>query len=142
MSTSPQLHRFLLFRIHQRNETFLTMLSRARALVRGQTSALHNNTFRRILQQQRTYASALTAARELGEPGKVIHGFTVQRVKEVPELALVAVQLKHNRTGGEYIHVARDDKNNVFSIGFKTNPPDDSGLPHILEHTTLCGSKK
>ena len=38
--------------------------------------------------------------------------------------------------------MARDDTNNVFSIGFKTNPPDNTGVPHILEHTTLCGSKR
>jgi Zn-dependent M16 (insulinase) family peptidase len=40
------------------------------------------------------------------------------------------------------VHIARDDSNNVFSIGFKTNPPDATGVPHILEHTTLCGSQK
>jgi Zn-dependent M16 (insulinase) family peptidase len=38
--------------------------------------------------------------------------------------------------------VARDDENNVFSIGFKTNPPDATGVPHILEHVTLCSSEK
>ncbi|KAI9840216.1 MAG: Mitochondrial presequence protease [Sclerophora amabilis] len=64
------------------------------------------------------------------------------RGKRVPELELTALHLQHERTGAEYLHVARDDKNNVFSIGFKTNPPDDTGVPHILEHTTLCGSEK
>ena len=63
-------------------------------------------------------------------------------MKEVPELKLTAFHLQHQNTGAEYIHIARDDKNNVFSIGFKTNPPDDTGVPHILEHTTLCGSEK
>ncbi|KAF2454836.1 Metalloenzyme, LuxS/M16 peptidase-like protein [Lineolata rhizophorae] len=76
------------------------------------------------------------------KPGQQLHGFTVKRVKQVPELELAAFHLQHDKTGAEHLHVARDDSNNVFSIGFKTNPPDDTGVPHILEHTTLCGSKK
>lgn len=74
--------------------------------------------------------------------GQQLHGFTLKRQKHVPELQLTAYELQHNVTGAEYLHVDRDDKNNVFSIGFKTNPPDHTGVPHILEHTTLCGSEK
>lgn len=75
-------------------------------------------------------------------PGKQLHGFTLRRQKHVPELQLTAYELQHDRTGADYLHIDRSDKNNVFSIGFKTNPPDDTGVPHILEHTTLCGSVK
>lgn len=74
--------------------------------------------------------------------GAVLHGFSLKRKKHVPELQLTAFHLNHEKTGAEYLHVARDDKNNVFSIGFKTNPPNATGVPHILEHTTLCGSEK
>ena len=91
--------------------------------------------------KRRTYA-AVTSLGNLVQPGEQLHGFTLKRRKEVPELQLTALQLQHDRTGAEHLHVARDDKNNVFSIGFKTNPPDDTGVPHILEHTTLCGSEK
>ncbi|KAL6700822.1 Metalloenzyme, LuxS/M16 peptidase-like protein [Trichoderma pleuroticola] len=76
------------------------------------------------------------------KPGSKLHGFTIVRAKHVPELELTALQLQHDKTGADYLHIARDDTNNVFSIGFKTNPPDDTGVPHILEHTTLCGSDK
>ncbi|KAK4076068.1 hypothetical protein Trihar35433_2628 [Trichoderma harzianum] len=76
------------------------------------------------------------------KPGSKLHGFTIVRAKHVPELELTALQLQHDKTGADYLHIARDDTNNVFSIGFKTNPPDDTGVPHILEHTTLCGSEK
>ncbi|RYP42338.1 hypothetical protein DL767_000260 [Monosporascus sp. MG133] len=76
------------------------------------------------------------------KPGEKLHGFTLLRAKHVPELELTALHLKHDKTGADYLHIARDDSNNVFSIGFKTNPPDDTGVPHILEHTTLCGSEK
>ncbi|EFW99818.1 pitrilysin family metalloprotease [Grosmannia clavigera kw1407] len=76
------------------------------------------------------------------EAGGKLHGFTVLRTKHVAELELTAVQLQHDKTGAEHLHIAREDSNNVFSIGFRTNPPDDTGVPHILEHTTLCGSEQ
>lgn len=89
----------------------------------------------------RGYA-AITEPSNFPSVGEQLHGFTLKRVKQVPELELTALELQHDKTGAEYMHIARDDANNVFSIGFKTNPPDDTGVPHILEHTTLCGSEK
>lgn len=90
---------------------------------------------------RRRYAT-ITDPINLPKPGANLHGFTLKRVKYVPKLQLTALELQHDRTGAECLHLARDDKNNVFSIGFKTNPPDETGVPHILEHTTLCGSEK
>lgn len=69
-------------------------------------------------------------------------GFLIRRKKYIPELQLTAFHIEHEKTGAEWLHVDRNDKNNVFSVGFKTNPPDHTGVPHILEHTTLCGSQK
>ncbi|KAJ5791572.1 uncharacterized protein N7518_008583 [Penicillium psychrosexuale] len=90
----------------------------------------------------RRAASTVTNLDNFPKVGEKLHGFTLQEKKHVPELHLTAVWLKHDRTDADYMHVARDDKNNVFGIGFKTNPPDATGVPHILEHTTLCGSEK
>ncbi|KAJ5902864.1 hypothetical protein N7495_003392 [Penicillium taxi] len=87
-------------------------------------------------------ASTVTDLSSFPDIGEKLHGFTVQEKKHVPELHLTAVRLTHDKTDADYLHVARDDKNNVFGIGFKTNPPDATGVPHILEHTTLCGSEK
>ncbi|KAJ5503298.1 hypothetical protein N7463_006172 [Penicillium fimorum] len=87
-------------------------------------------------------ASTVTNLDNFPQVGEKLHGFTLQEKKHVPELHLTAVWLKHDKTDADYMHVARDDKNNVFGIGFKTNPPDATGVPHILEHTTLCGSEK
>ncbi|KAF2266325.1 mitochondrial presequence protease [Lojkania enalia] len=98
-------------------------------------------SFRTTGLSRRSYAS-ITDASNFPKVGEQLHGFTLKRVKQVPELELTALQLQHDKTGAEYLHLARDDSNNVFSIGFKTNPPDDTGVPHILEHTTLCGSEK
>ncbi|KAI0381898.1 Metalloenzyme, LuxS/M16 peptidase-like protein [Hypomontagnella monticulosa] len=85
---------------------------------------------------------AVTELSQYPKPGEKLHGFTLLRTKHVPELELTALHLRHDKTGADYLHIAREDSNNVFSIGFKTNPPDDTGVPHILEHTTLCGSQK
>ncbi|RYP30016.1 hypothetical protein DL766_005093 [Monosporascus sp. MC13-8B] len=85
---------------------------------------------------------AIVELSQYPKPGEKLHGFTLLRAKHVPELELTALHLKHDKTGADYLHIARDDSNNVFSVGFKTNPPDDTGVPHILEHTTLCGSEK
>ncbi|EXJ53734.1 uncharacterized protein A1O5_12983 [Cladophialophora psammophila CBS 110553] len=90
---------------------------------------------------RRLYAS-VTDLEAYPKPGERIHGFTLREIKHVPELHLTALRLEHDKTGAEYLHVARDDKNNVFAINFKTNPTDRTGLPHILEHVTLCGSEK
>lgn len=87
-------------------------------------------------------ASTVTNLDSFPGIGEGLHGFTVQEKKHVPELHLTAVRLKHDKTDADYLHVAKEDQNNVFGIGFKTNPPDATGVPHILEHTTLCGSEK
>lgn len=92
-------------------------------------------------EKRRAYAS-ITDLGRYPKPGEQLHGFTLKRAQHVPELELTALHLQHDKTGADYLHVARDDSNNVFSIGFKTNPPDATGVPHILEHTTLCGSAK
>uniref|UniRef100_A0AAQ4PYB9 Presequence protease, mitochondrial n=1 Tax=Gasterosteus aculeatus aculeatus TaxID=481459 RepID=A0AAQ4PYB9_GASAC len=76
------------------------------------------------------------------QPGQNIHGFTVKEVVGVPDLFITAVKLTHDQTGAQYLHAARDDSNNLFSVQFRTTPLDNTGVPHILEHTVLCGSKR
>ncbi|KAF2112440.1 Metalloenzyme, LuxS/M16 peptidase-like protein [Lophiotrema nucula] len=114
------------------------MLRSARWQLRTPRNLAH---LRSTAPSRRGYAT-LTDLSSFPKVGEQVHGFTLKRVKEVPELELTALHLQHDKTGAEYLHIARDDTNNVFSIGFKTNPPDDTGVPHILEHTTLCGSEK
>lgn len=50
--------------------------------------------------------------------------------------------LKHKKSGARVCLVQNDDNNKVFLIGFRTPPSDSTGVPHIIEHTVLCGSKK
>lgn len=49
--------------------------------------------------------------------------------------------LKHKKSGARIALLSNDDENKVFYIGFRTPPKDSTGLPHILEHSVLCGSK-
>uniref|UniRef100_A0A671NEY6 Presequence protease, mitochondrial n=1 Tax=Sinocyclocheilus anshuiensis TaxID=1608454 RepID=A0A671NEY6_9TELE len=74
--------------------------------------------------------------------GQKIHGFTVKEVTAVPDLFLTSVKLSHDATGAQYLHAARDDSNNLFSVQFRTTPMDSTGVTHILEHTVLCGSQR
>ena len=48
----------------------------------------------------------------------------------------------HRKSGAELLSVAVDDDNKVFGITFRTPPEDSTGVPHILEHSVLCGSRK
>ncbi|KAL4657639.1 presequence protease, mitochondrial-like [Arapaima gigas] len=110
------------------------------------TKGLMRKFQRLIFAGQRTWRyRSSSAAKEKAlryEPGQRIHGFTVQQVSPVPDLFLTAIQLTHDNTGAQYLHVARDDPNNLFSVQFRTTPMDSTGVPHILEHTVLCGSLK
>lgn len=74
-------------------------------------------------------------------------------MKNVPAYELVKKQhlealnsegyvLKHIKTGAKICLISNDDENKVFQIGFRTPPTTDTGVPHIIEHTVLCGSEK
>lgn len=71
-----------------------------------------------------------------------IDGFLVKSITDLLHLNLIAIQMEHIKTGARVLHLLSDDMENLFSINFPTPPPDDTGLPHILEHSVLAGSKK
>lgn len=50
--------------------------------------------------------------------------------------------LRHKKSGARIAILSNNDDNKVFYIGFRTPPEDETGVPHIIEHTILCGSKK
>jgi presequence protease len=71
----------------------------------------------------------------------IIHGWKSISENFIKELNFKTYEFEHVQTGAKYLHIGSDDQNNSFSITFTTPPPNSMGLPHILEHTTLCGSK-
>jgi len=62
--------------------------------------------------------------------------------EEIQELDSDGYLLEHIQSGAKIVLMANDDANKVFTIGFRTPPQDDTGLPHILEHSVLCGSRE
>ena len=68
-------------------------------------------------------------------------GFTVTRVREVPELSGTLYELRHD-CGAELCWLANGEENKTFSVAFKTLPENSTGVFHILEHAMLCGSEK
>jgi Zn-dependent M16 (insulinase) family peptidase len=68
--------------------------------------------------------------------------FELIREQTIPELNAKARIFRHVKTGAELLSLENDDENKVFGITFRTPPPDSTGLPHILEHSVLCGSRK
>jgi len=79
---------------------------------------------------------------QLPLPGTRLGSFLIKQSRPVNELNLTATTLQHEPTGARLLHLACDDPNNVFAAGFRTPPPDSTGVAHILEHTVLCGSQK
>ncbi|MDO9081638.1 MAG: insulinase family protein [Desulfuromonadales bacterium] len=76
------------------------------------------------------------------QPGSTFSGYIVRAIHPLPELNATLIQLKHQVTGARHVHIQTPDRNNLCAIGFRTPPADSSGVAHILEHTTLCGSRR
>lgn len=70
------------------------------------------------------------------------HGFELIKEQPIPELNTTARFFRHVKTAAQFLSLENDDENKVFGIAFRTPPPDSTGLPHIMEHSVLCGSRK
>ncbi|KAL9656401.1 hypothetical protein ABK040_005167 [Willaertia magna] len=67
----------------------------------------------------------------------------LMKINDLKDYSLTSYLLKNTKTDTYYLHLdAPHDTNNSFAITFQTPPSNNSGIPHILEHTTLCGSEK
>jgi len=69
-------------------------------------------------------------------------GFVILDVVDLEELKAAGIWAKHEKSGAEVFHVLNDDSENLFSFAFATFPQDNTGAPHILEHSVLCGSER
>ena len=75
-------------------------------------------------------------------PGTVYHGFMLEQITHIDEIKAVTYRMVHEKSGLKLFFVQNDDYNKVFMIGFRTPPSDSTGVPHILEHSVLNGSRK
>lgn len=71
-----------------------------------------------------------------------VHGFTMRSTNIIREAAVEAKEYLHEKSGLRLLLLQSDSTNKSFTIGFCTPPPDSTGVPHILEHSVLAGSKK
>ncbi len=76
------------------------------------------------------------------EVGKEYYGFKLLNKEYLDEVNSNAYLLEHIQTKARVFALKNDDHNKTFSIGFRTPATDSTGIPHILEHTVFCGSKK
>lgn len=74
--------------------------------------------------------------------GQAIHGFKVNNIQTITELKSTGYEMVHQKSGAKLYYLKSEDDNKVFSVSFRTPPEDSTGLPHILEHSVLCGSEK
>jgi Zn-dependent M16 (insulinase) family peptidase len=73
---------------------------------------------------------------------ETLHGFNLLIDKGIPEIEATARLYRHAATGAELLSIECDEENKVFGITFKTPSPNSTGVPHIMEHSVLCGSKR
>lgn len=70
-----------------------------------------------------------------------LNAYELQSEKEIKGISTKGYLLRHRKTGAHVLLMENDDKNKVFSIGFRTPIKNSTGVPHIMEHSVLCGSK-
>ena len=76
------------------------------------------------------------------QENQVCFGFRLVKNSYIKEIDSTAYEFVHEKSGAKLLFVSNKDDNKVFSITFRTTPTDDTGVAHIVEHSTLCGSRK
>lgn len=72
---------------------------------------------------------------------KDLCAYELQKEEDLKGIKAKGYLLRHRKSGARIVYIENDDNNKVFSIGFRTPPSDSTGVPHIMEHSVLCGSK-
>lgn len=73
---------------------------------------------------------------------EIYANFKLIKITDIPEIGNRAYEFIHELSGAKLLYLENEDDNKVFSISFRTTPHDDTGVAHIVEHSTLCGSRK
>ena len=74
--------------------------------------------------------------------GDVVEGFEVKEIRPFEMIGADLVLFEHLKTGAKLLYIANEDTNRAFQLTFPTRPIDNTGLPHVFEHSTLSGSAK
>jgi Zn-dependent M16 (insulinase) family peptidase len=76
------------------------------------------------------------------EIGNIYSGFLLESEENIKEINSIGRLFIHQKSGAKLYSIENDDDNKVFSISFRTPVYNNTGVPHIIEHSVLCGSKK
>jgi len=74
--------------------------------------------------------------------GDTVHGFRVDAVTPIDDVKALCYECTHLATGAKLVQLHCNDRENLYSISFRTPPVDSAGEAHILEHSVLAGSAK
>ena len=72
---------------------------------------------------------------------KDLYAYELQKEEDLKGIKAKGYLLRHRKSGARVVYIENDDNTKVFSIGFRTPPSDSTGVPHIMEHSVLCGSR-
>ena len=86
--------------------------------------------------------NALAEEEKAWKVGDQAANFTLTEVTPYDMLGAQILTFGHDKTGAEVMWIKNDDTNRLFSMSFRTPALDDTGTPHVFEHSTLDGSKK
>ncbi len=71
-----------------------------------------------------------------------LEAYELVKEQQLNDINSMGYIVRHKKSGARLALISNDDDNKVFYIGFRTPPTDETGVPHIIEHTVLCGSEK
>ena len=71
-----------------------------------------------------------------------LEGYDLLDMEYIKGLDATGCLLIHKKTKAKVALLLNDDNNKVFNIAFRTPCSNDTGVPHIMEHSVLCGSDK
>ena len=69
-----------------------------------------------------------------------LSAYEIVEEKDLADIHSRGIVMRHKKSGARISIISNDDENKVFYIGFRTPAEDSTGVPHIIEHTVLCGS--
>lgn len=74
--------------------------------------------------------------------GSIVNGFKLLEISDLNEYRSFGLEFVHVKTGLKLFHIYNDDIENTFSFSFNTPVTSSNGIPHIIEHSVLSGSRK
>ncbi|XP_074330067.1 presequence protease 1, chloroplastic/mitochondrial-like [Apium graveolens] len=131
---SSRRHRFITNPHHR------SLLRQHLKLIPTAKPPLFNTHFFPLLTRAIATSAPQTSPDVYDAPEKL--GFEKVSEQFIQECKSNAVLFRHKKTGAEVMSVSNEDENKVFGVVFRTPPKDSTGIPHILEHSVLCGSRK